>query len=174
MDMYNIQRSGAFRGRRAQAGAVLYVALIMLILMALIGIVGMQVTGMQERMAANYLATNIAFQNAEGVARSAECAVEQIVDRDSPITCTAVTVDKIVPICDDGFDPGAWGEAQSFAAVPAVNVRKIDQCIQGEAPLDEGGPKDANPFPVYQITAYAADSPTNPTSSSVIDTVFKL
>jgi type IV pilus assembly protein PilX len=129
---------------------------------------------MQERMAANYYATNVAFQNAEGVVRGAECAIEQIIDRDSPATCTAVTIAQIQPICDDGFDPGAWGELQNFAAVPEVNVRKIDQCIQGEAALDAGGTQDANPFPVYQITAYAADSTTNPTSSTVIDTVFKL
>ena len=36
-----------------QSGAALYVALIMLILLALIGIVAMQVAGLQERMSAN-------------------------------------------------------------------------------------------------------------------------
>ncbi len=41
-----------------QRGAVLYVALIMLILLALLGIAGMQVAGLQERMAANYRAAN--------------------------------------------------------------------------------------------------------------------
>ncbi|KAG1065868.1 hypothetical protein G6F40_017798 [Rhizopus arrhizus] len=50
-----------------QRGAVLYVALVMLILLALLGIAGMQVAGMQEKMAANYRAANRAFQNSEGV-----------------------------------------------------------------------------------------------------------
>ena len=56
--------------RSRQQGAALYVALIMLILLALIGIVGMQVAGLQERMAANYRTTNLAFQNAEALART--------------------------------------------------------------------------------------------------------
>ena len=48
--------------RSRQEGAALYVALMFLVLLALIGIVGMQVAGIQERMAANYMATNQAFQ----------------------------------------------------------------------------------------------------------------
>ena len=41
-----------------QSGAVLYVALVMLVLLALIGIVAMQVAGLQERMSANYQLTS--------------------------------------------------------------------------------------------------------------------
>ncbi|MEN1927569.1 PilX N-terminal domain-containing pilus assembly protein [Luteimonas sp. MJ250] len=164
---------GDFIERHRQEGAVLYIALIMLVIMALIGVVGMQVTGMQERMAANYLAANVAFQNVEGVVRNTECGIEEFVNRTSPGVCTVID-----PLdfgrCDDGFDPVAWGETQSFTAVPATNIRQIDECVEGEAPLDEGGPKDANPFPIYQITSYAADDEDNPTSSAVVDTVFKL
>ena len=53
----------------------------MLILLALLGIAGMQVAGMQEKMAANYRAANRAFQNSEGVVRAAERTVEQIANR---------------------------------------------------------------------------------------------
>lgn len=49
----------AWSGPRGQRGAVLYVALIMLILLALLGIAGMQVAGMQEKMASNYRAVNV-------------------------------------------------------------------------------------------------------------------
>ena len=48
-------RRRSLHSPRSQRGAVLYVVLIMLVLMALLGIAGMQVTSMQERMAANYL-----------------------------------------------------------------------------------------------------------------------
>ena len=58
-------RRHSLHSPRSQRGAVLYVVLIMLVLMALLGIAGMQVTSMQERMAANYLRSNVAFQNAE-------------------------------------------------------------------------------------------------------------
>ena len=57
---------------RAQRGVVLYVALVMLLLLALLGITAMQVTGLQERMTSNYRSTNMAFQNAEGRARGRE------------------------------------------------------------------------------------------------------
>ncbi len=60
---------------------MLYVALIMLLLLALIGIAGMQVAGMQEKMASNYRAVNRSFQNAEGVVRNAERAAEAIANR---------------------------------------------------------------------------------------------
>lgn len=157
---------------KGQRGAVLYIALIMLVLLAMIGIVGMQVTGMQERMAANYLAANRSFQNVEDEVRRAECVIEEVANRVGSPTCGTVVISD--QRCDDGFDPSAWGEAQSFAAVPSVNIRQIDECIEGEASRASGGPVAEEPFPVYQITTYAADSATNPSSSSVVDTVFKL
>ena len=55
--MYPNPKSRVFQPRLAarsrQEGAALYVALMILVLLALIGIVGMQVAGLQERMAAN-------------------------------------------------------------------------------------------------------------------------
>ncbi|HEY9255145.1 MAG TPA: PilX N-terminal domain-containing pilus assembly protein, partial [Stenotrophomonas sp.] len=62
-------------GAGQQQGAVLYVALIMLVLLALIGVVGMQVASMQERMSANYLAANQAFQQAEAQVRGREAEI---------------------------------------------------------------------------------------------------
>lgn len=171
----NRHRRSGFRGDRGQRGVALYIALIMLILLALIGIVGMQVAGMQERMASSYRAVNRAFQGAEGVVREAECAIESIANRTAPGTCTNVTAGDIDHVCDVGFDPAAWGESQSLAAVPVVNVRQIDTCVQGEGPLDMGTqPVNESAFPIYQITSYAADDAANPSSSSVIDTIFKL
>lgn len=164
-------RASAYR----QRGAVLYVALIMLILLAMIGIVGMQVAGIQERMSASYRAVNRAFQNAEGVVREAECAIEAIANRTAAGGCTIITAANINHVCDDAFDPAGWGALQSFAAVPAVNVRQIDTCVQGEGTLDMGtGPASEKPFPIYQITSYAADDVGNASSSSVVDTIFKL
>lgn len=156
---------------------MLYIALIMLILLALIGVIGMQVAGMQERMSANYQAVNIAFQNVEGVIRESECGIEAFENRDAVAAaeCDFLDPAEINTRCDDGFDARVWAEAQSFAAVPAVNVRQITQCVQGEAPLDQGGPINENtPTPIYQITGYAADKLVDPTSSAVVDTIFKL
>ena len=152
--------------RRNQQGAVLYVALIMLILLALIGVVGMQVSGMQERMSANYQAVNLAFENAEGLAREIECSLEG-----RPGCDQVFTVDFN---CWAPFDTGAWAAGQGLATSPAYNIRRIDECT-GTSRLEEGGPV-SDIDAVYQITAYASDA--NPplrsaTSASVIETIYK-
>ncbi|WMJ68606.1 PilX N-terminal domain-containing pilus assembly protein [Stenotrophomonas sp. 24(2023)] len=167
-------RPASFRtGPRAQRGAVLYLALMLLILLALLGVVGMQVAGMQERMSSNYRAGSMAFQNAEGAARSAENAVEKIANRQAPGDSPVVVASEIDQRCDDGFDPSAWVQQTTLGAKPAIKVRQIQGCIQGEGALDMGKPLEAA-TPVYQITSYAADSNGEATSRSAIDTIFKL
>ncbi|HHA2535332.1 TPA: PilX N-terminal domain-containing pilus assembly protein [Stenotrophomonas maltophilia] len=156
-----------------QRGAVLYVALIMLILLALLGIAGMQVAGLQERMAANYRAANRAFQNSEGVVRAAERAVEGIANRTGDGSGGLVQESSISTKCDDGFDPAAWAAERANDKAAAVNVRQIDACIIGESSLDMGKPLE-KALPVYQITGFATDDADAASSAVVIDTVFKL
>lgn len=160
---------------RAQRGAVLYIALIMLILLALIGVIGMQVAGMQERMSANYGAVNIAFQESEGVARNTECVLEDLVNRTTTAGCDAVAVADIDQVCDDGFDPGDWAEGQvlTVAGGQVVNARLIGPCISGNAPLAMGAPVNEDPNPIYQVTVYRVDNPTNPSAAAAIDTIFR-
>ena len=159
---------------RRQEGAVLYVALIMLLLLALIGIAGMQVAGMQEKMASNYRAVNLSFQNEEGVVRNAERAAEAIANRTDVPTGSVLASGDISYDCEDRFDPVQWGRSQVITAVPKVSVRRIDKCGgPGGNALDEGQADDSATY-TYQITAFAADDPANATSSSVIDTIFKL
>ncbi|MEZ0469634.1 pilus assembly PilX family protein [Luteimonas salinilitoris] len=165
---------------RAQSGAVLYIALIMLVLLALIGIVGMQVAGMQERMSANYRAVNIAFQNAEGIARATECAIEDLVNRTTTPGCAPVTPNQV---CDDGFDPLQWDVDRKMDAVTSVNTRLIGPCISGNTSLDMGRPLNEDPNPIYQITAFATDEADldpdigiprpEATSAATIDTIFR-
>lgn len=157
-----------------QRGAVLYVALILLLLLALIGIAGMQVAGMQEKMASNYRAVNRSFQNSEAVVRNAERAAEAILDRKDLPTGSLVSSSSISYDCEDRFDAVAWAQKQAVPAVPRVNVRRIDKCGgPGGNAIDEGQPDDFATG-TYQITAFAADDPANPTSASVVDTIFKL
>lgn len=58
-----------------QTGAVLVISLIMLLLLTLIGVSGSQNTSLEEKMAANVLERNIAFQAAETTLRAAENAL---------------------------------------------------------------------------------------------------
>ncbi len=167
------------RSRAAhQRGAVLYVALIMLILLALIGIVGMQVAGIQERMAASYRAVNLAFQGAEELVRNAECGLELLNDVPdvAETDCTEVSRGDIEVKCDDGFDAGTWVAGRTLAGGGVRNIRQIETCIIGEAEIDMGGPRnERDVLPVYQITTYQTDTGgTNGTSASAVETIFKL
>ncbi len=158
---------------RNQRGAVLYVALIMLILLALLGIAGMQVASMQEKMSSNYRAANRAFQNSEGVVRNAERSVENIVNRNDAASGALVAEGDISRTCDDGYDPVQWAVEVPANATTKVNVRQIDKCIVGEAALDMGKPLDET-TPIYQITGFSTDDAASASSAVVIDTVFKL
>ena len=154
-----MSRSG-FNGPRKQQGAALYVALIFLIILALLGITGMQVATMQERMSANYLATNQAFQRAEDLAREAEGQVGASTRMEE---CGV-------------FDPAAFGTAASIAPAgspePPARVRNIDQCIGG-GQLNIGEfPASEKVFVRYRITAYRADRAAEPSSDAVVDTIF--
>jgi len=157
---------------RHQRGAVLYIALMMLVLLALIGIVGLQVAGLQERMSSNYRAVNLAFQQSEALARSAECSLEDMINRTTTPGCTAVTMADIQS-CDIGFDPGGWAAARTLAQTSAVNARLIGPCISGNSTLDMGAAVNEDPNPIYQVTAFRVDDPTNPTAQAVIDTIFR-
>lgn len=57
---------------KRQSGAVLLIALIMLLLLTIIGMAGMRDTNMQEKMAGNLRDQNLAFQAAEAGLRFAE------------------------------------------------------------------------------------------------------
>lgn len=160
---------------RGQQGAVLYVALIMLILLALLGVVGLQVAGLQERMAANYRSANLAFQNTEGEARSVECGLEAMNDLPGR-TCTPIDASVVNSKCDDGFDVGEWARAREFAEAPARNIRQIEGCIIGEAEIGMGGTQEQGGGlqPIYQISVYDTDVDGDPNSAVAIDTIFKL
>jgi len=170
------RRVAGVRGARSQRGVALYIALIMLILLAMIGIIGMQVAGMQERMAASYRAFNLAFQNAEATLRTTECTIQDLEDRTSTPGCTAIAEAAISRRCDDGFDVEAWVVARNVSSAPAVNARQIDECVVGESPVSMGvGPLgNVAPIKIYQITTYDVDSTTNRTSAAAIDSVYKL
>ncbi len=156
---------------RGQDGAALYVAMIMLILLAIIGIAGMQVSTMQERMSSNYRNANQAFQLAEADARASECYVEGLVNRNG--ACSSAAAD-VAQICDDGFDPTTWARDMSTDVPQSnrVSVSAIGSCISGNSSLTMGGgPVSEDPNPVYQITVYATSS--DATANAAVDTIFR-
>ncbi|WKJ89761.1 PilX N-terminal domain-containing pilus assembly protein [Methylomonas montana] len=65
---------GSFSTPNRQAGVVLAVSLIMLLLLTLIGVTGARVTGLDEKMAGNMRDRNLAFQAAESALNAGETA----------------------------------------------------------------------------------------------------
>lgn len=146
---------------RRQSGAALYVAMIMLVLLALIGIVALQVAGLQERMSANYQATNMAFQNAEGAARAQEVFLKNTVLAGINPSTNLPPTD-----CTTAHDAPAWSDPDS------AYVRRLDLCFSWgglDVPTDETEKTDQ----IYQVTAFARDRDGLLSSSeAVVDTVF--
>lgn len=144
--------------RHTQSGAALYVALIMLVLLALIGIVAMQVAGLQERMSANYQATSAAFQNAEGVARTREAELK------STVLAGLAPGTSLPPTdCITSHDAAAWTSSDPY-------VRRLDLCFSWggmDYPSDQSEKTDQ----IYQVTAFATDGISS-ASEAVVDTVF--
>ncbi|MCD9030689.1 protein PilX [Luteimonas sp. Y-2-2-4F] len=153
-----MRRPPSSRGR--QTGAVLYVALIMLVLLALLGVVAMQVAGLQERMSANYQAASMAFQNAEGVVRTHEIALaDQVRAGTLPPTNLPPTD------CATPHDAAGWTDR-----VP--HVRRLDLCFSWGG-LDYPSDQSERTDQIYQVTAHARDRDgVFASSEAVIDTVF--
>lgn len=155
-----------------QRGAVLYVALIMLILLAMIGVIGAQVSSIQERMSANYLSANMAFQRAEAQARTNERCLEQMVNR-TGAACNA----PVDAYCDSTTEPDAytWATERKLDDDEAdkIRLRMIGKCT-GDLGVGMGeGPVSEDPNPVFQVTAYQTDRDIDPSSAASIDTIFK-
>ncbi|MEH6415456.1 pilus assembly PilX family protein [Pseudomonas sp. CGJS7] len=175
MNIHRNRRTLAAGGgrRSGQRGAVLYVALIMLVLLALIGITALQVTGLQERMTSSYRSASLAFQNAEGLVRQNEVELAMQVKSGGEYP-----LDLDEAICSfDGFDPSAWAKTLKYAdPLPATRKlsyrRRIDECVTAGGPIGSGKePLSENTNLIFQVTAYAVDRGSNPGSDSVIDTI---
>ncbi|HZF98641.1 MAG TPA: PilX N-terminal domain-containing pilus assembly protein [Pseudoxanthomonas sp.] len=144
--------------KRLQQGAVLYVALIMLILLALIGIVGMQVATLQERMSTNYVAANVAFQRAESVVRTVELEIAGggVFENEN---------------CANPFNPRTW--AANVTTAKATRTARIGICA-GECSASVGSDESESLCNLYRITGFSRDRDAVGESSSLaaIDTFF--
>ncbi|MBD9679049.1 hypothetical protein IB274_20245 [Pseudomonas sp. PDM18] len=69
-----------------ECGAVLLVSLVMLLLLTLIGLAGMHMVQLEERMAGNLRDRQMAFQAAEAALRAGETAALARYRRDGPMT----------------------------------------------------------------------------------------
>ena len=141
--------------------------MIMLLLLTLIGVAGMQVASLQQRMATNFNDFALAFQRAEGLLRQSEFELQRSFDTNalrSENYCLG--------------DATTWANTlEPGVNVPASQVRKIvGGSCPGSRPIDpteEGGIPAPGEFD-YQLLAAAADRDVgnDPTSVVVIETVY--
>lgn len=96
-----------------QSGAVLVVALVVLIALTLIGVVSLQSTTMEERMAGNLRDLNLALQSTESTLREAEVTIEGLANTDGFGTGGGMYSLGNAP---DPFSAGTWTGASSTIA----------------------------------------------------------
>lgn len=89
---------------KPQSGMVLVISLIILMLLTLIGITGLQTTGLEEKMAGNMRDRNVAFQAAESALRDAEFEISKTGSRISGLT--KFTANCGVSTTSDATDDG--------------------------------------------------------------------
>lgn len=160
-----IAKSRSFKSARRQQGAVLFVGLMLLILMALLGLAGMQSTTLQERMAGNYRNYHLAFQNAESVLRTRERTIRQVVSSNA-----ATTSDNEQCAAEDAFDRQNWIATQTAGG---SHTGDITTCTVGYAGISVGTiRKNDRLSPMFRVLGLDRDNATSPTSTAVIETVF--
>ena len=139
----------------SQRGAVLFVSLILLVVLALIGIAGMQVTTLQERMAGNYYTIGRAFENSEWGARTMENTIQTAVQSGGRYIandelCTNTDMDN-------------WAAVKTATTSYQTWVARIDTCIPGQTSIKWGGGtssknKGEDSSSIYQITTVEPDT----------------
>jgi type IV pilus assembly protein PilX len=120
-----------------QSGVVLVISLIMLLLLMIIGVVGSQVTGLEEKMAGNSRDYNLAFQAAESALRVGEAAT------------------AAAPVLYTGGQPIIWANAIPTSGGTSYIIESMPGTTSGGGcPPCEGG-AELPPVSVswYRITA---------------------
>ncbi|MFQ3228998.1 PilX N-terminal domain-containing pilus assembly protein [Reinekea sp.] len=111
---------------RQQAGAVLIVALSLLVILTILGISVMESSVIEERMAGNNLDYNLAFQSAESALRAGEDWISQRTQR--PATTNVPTPGVVLGLNSIAADGAAWwqdgGKTNAWwtHATPKVNT----------------------------------------------------
>ena len=167
------RRSFKFKAR-LQSGAVLLVSMIMLLLLTLIGVTGMRVSNLEEKMAGNAKEINLAFQAAETTLRAAERQLNSAALPNFNNTGGYYSFQKGV----ERWSTINWvtGDSVNYplslGGVSGPQARYIVEelpAVQNEGGSLEGGVAQTTKY--YQITTRAI-GPTN-TSVTVLQGVYK-
>lgn len=163
-----------------ERGAVLVVALLMLLVMTILGVTAMQMSRMEERMAGNSRDINLAFQGAEAGLRNGEDRLRLLTVR--PTTCTTAPCTfwrRDVITVSKRDQPLTWwntnGREYGVAATPEVAGVTRDPMIVVEEvgfvpdSLTVGhGPPEGRNF--YRVTSNSAGASN--TAEAVLESTY--
>jgi type IV pilus assembly protein PilX len=148
--------------RSRQRGAALFVGLMVLILLALLGLSGMQAASLQERMAGNYRTSNLAFQRGERELRDVEAEMQQVTNANGLVTPTETGE---CPTVD------ATGWASRDTAGDAHKSARLTACITGWSVYREGD-QGRTPVEVFLILGKDSDRPGSDTSIAMLESIY--
>jgi len=137
---------------RDQRGAVLFISLILLVVLALIGIAGMQVTTLQERMAGNYYTIGRAFENTEWGIRTTENTIKTTVSAGGKYVANDETK------CKGNMDMDNWSSTKTATAAYQTWVIRIDNCVPQQTSKKWGAKVNEDTTSIYQITSVESDT----------------
>lgn len=86
-----------------QKGSVIIISLIMLLLLTIVGITGMRVSGLEERMSGNFRDHELAFQAAESALSEAEAWVENTSFSTTDFQASCASGQCFTATCSDGL-----------------------------------------------------------------------
>jgi type IV pilus assembly protein PilX len=148
----------------SQRGAVLIVALVILLALTIIGVAGVQNTTMEERMAGNYRDRNSAFQAAEAALRAGEDAVgvfsvfetldfdDPNSDKDGAYTVEKVTV-SINPLYAGNYvDAASVSSLSGVSSTPLYFIEKVPKVPLPRSSLVVGFQSKPKDVQYYRIS----------------------
>ncbi len=163
-----------------QSGVVLITTLVLLLVMTMIGLSGMQVTSLEEKMASNMRDVNLAFQAAESALRAGEEVVLQptLPSFDKDGTNGMYSTTSTENILDNLTVTALWAAANKaeFNAANFAGLAVNPNYIIEEMIVSGGGGSslDGSSFSTtgyYRITSRATGGTT--TAVAVLQSVFK-
>lgn len=149
---------------RSQSGAVLVVAMVMLLLLTLIGMAAIRGSTLQERMAGNMRDRNLAFQSAEAALRAGEAVLDGFnIPVFGSVRGYGLPVDD--PSNVTFWDNASWWAAngvqtalglENVRAQPSYYIEEVETLFSadttGSVEFKDGGPE---PVKAYRVTSRA-------------------
>lgn len=149
---------------RQQRGAALFIGLMVLILLALLGLSGMQASVLQERMAGNFRTLNLAFQRAEEELRDVEADIQQITNANGVFSVSNVGCGFLDTTSSATF-------TERDLAGGATWTGLITNCIPGWA-VDKPSDQSGRPVQVYAVIGKESDRDTSDTSVAILESIY--